>query len=189
MYIWCGRAVLLSGALVLSVAATAPATTLLQMSLAKMSRRATAIVQARCVGNSTEWDAGEIWTFTSFDTVEAWRGSPPARFTVRLLGGRLGNLTSSVSGVPRFRPGEDVVLFLESTPRGDFSVVGWQEGTFRIRRDSRTGEASVTQDTASLATFDPATRQFLVEGTRRMPLSAFRVRVADSLRGGAGRDQ
>lgn len=178
----------LCGALFLGAAATASATTLLHMSLSKMSQTAAVIVRARCAGNSTGWDAGEIWTFTSFDTEEAWSGSAPARFTVRLLGGRVGNLTSSVSGVPRFSSGEDVILFLETTPRGDFSVVGWEEGTFRIRLDPRTGEASVTQDTASLATFDAATRQFQVEGIRRMPLSVFRARVAASLQAGAGRD-
>ena len=183
------RTAWLCGALLLSAAATAHATTLLHMSLSKMAHTATAIVHARCVGNSTAWDAGEIWTFSSFDTKEVWSGSAPARFTVRLLGGRLGNLTSTVSGVPRFRAGEEVVLFLESTPRGDFTVLAWQEGTFRIGRDPRTSEASVTQDSASLPTFDPASHQFRVEGIRQMPLRDFRARIADSLRAGAGRDQ
>jgi hypothetical protein len=174
-------------ALLVASSATTCATTLLHMSLAKMSQTAKVIVRARCVGISTNWDAGEIWTFTSFDTEEAWRGSPPARFTVRLLGGRLGSLTSSVSGVPRFSAGEDVVLFLEPTPRGDFTVVAWEQGTFRIRSDPRTGEASVTQDTTSFATFNPSTRQFEVQGIQRMPLSTFRARVAALLLAGSGR--
>ena len=174
--------------LVCSIAVTsvcAHATTLLRMSLAKLTQTAKAIVRARCVGNSTAWDAGEIWTFTAFETEEVWRGSPPAEVTVRLLGGRLGNITSSVSGVPRFRAGEDVVLFLEPTRRGDFSVVGWEEGTFRVRRDVRTTELLVTQDTAALATFDPRTRQFQAEGIIQMPLSAFRARVAQLAGSGA----
>lgn len=176
-------------ALLITMSATAPATTLLHMSLSKMSQTATVIVRGRCVGISMRWDAGEIWTFVSVDAEETWRGSPPARFTVRLLGGRIGNLTSHVSGVPRFNPGEDVILFLEPTPRGDFSVVGWQQGTFRIRRDPRTGEDSVTQDSASFATFDPSTRRFEAEGIRRMPLNTFRARVAASLRAATGRER
>ena len=176
-------------ALLATTGATAGATTLLHMPLAKMSQTAKVIVRARCVGNSTRWDAGEIWTFTTFDAEETWRGSPSARFTVRLLGGRLGNLTSSVSGIPRFSAGEDVILFLEPTRRGDFSVVGWEQGTFRVRRDPSTGDASVTQDSASFATFDPTTRQFEAEGIRRMPLSTFRERVAVLLKSGAGGDR
>ena len=155
----------------------AGATTLLRMSVETLSQAAGVIVRAQCLENSAGWDAGEIWTFTSFEVKEVWSGSAPARITVRLLGGRVGDFTSSVSGVPRFRPGENVVLFLEATPRGDFSVVSWQQGTFRIRRDVRSGEENVTQDTASFATFDPATRRFVAAGIRTLPLDTFRARV------------
>ncbi len=93
----------------------ASGTTLMRMSLAQITQAAQVIVRARCIGNSTRWDAGEIWTFTSFDVEETWSGSAPAQISVRLLGGSVGNLTSTVSGVPRFSPGEEVVLFLEST--------------------------------------------------------------------------
>ena len=98
-------------------ASAARATTIERMSLEKMSRTAKVIVRARCVGNSTTQDAGEIWTFTNFAVEEVWRGAAPAQITVRLLGGRAGNLTSSVSGVPRFQAGEEVLLFLEPTAR------------------------------------------------------------------------
>lgn len=172
---------------VISVSAPAiHATTLLRMSLSQMSRASKEIVRARCVSNSTKWEGGEIWTFTEFETEEVWRGSPPSQFTVRLLGGRIDNLTSSISDVPRFASGEDVVLFLEPTQRGDFTVVGWDEGTFRIHRDPRTGEEAVTEDSAHLATFNPQTRQFEARGVGSEPLRTFRARVAALLRTGAG---
>jgi hypothetical protein len=184
--------VFLSVALLLSLftpSRSARATTLMRMSIAQVSRTAPVIVRARCVGNSVGWDAGEIWTFTSFDVEEVWRGPAPARVVVRLLGGRLGNITSSVSGVPRFRTDEEVVLFLEPTPRGDFSVVSWQQGTFRIRPGARTGEESVVQDTASFATFDPDTHRFQVTGVQGLSLESFRARVDAALREEPGRTQ
>jgi len=186
------RLVFPSVALLLSLFApgkVARATTLRRMSLAQMSRAAPLIVRARCLGNSVGWDAGEIWTFTSFDVEELWKGSAPARILVRLLGGRLGNITSNVSGVPRFHAGEEVVLFLQPTSRGDLSVVSWQQGTFRIRLDARTGEESVVQDTASFATFDPATRRFQTDGIRGLSLETFRARVNAALREETGRTQ
>ncbi len=183
------RIIFCAGVMLLGASGAARATTLLRMTLAEMSQAAQAIVRARCVGSVTEWDAGEIWTFTSFETEEVWRGAPSARFTVRLLGGRAGNLTSSVSGVPRFRAGEDVVLFLERTARGDFSVVGWEQGTFRIRTDAASGSENITQDTASFATFDPATRQFRAAGIRGSSLDGFRARVVAARRAGTGRKQ
>ena len=168
--------------LVLALSGAAQATTLLRMSVEQMTGKAQAIVRARCLGNSTRWEEGEIWTFASFDVKEAWLGATAPRITVRLLGGRAGDLTSSVSGVPRFQPGEEVILFLEPTGRGDFSVVSWQQGTFRIRRGASPGGEAVTQDTAASSTFDPAAQRFAAGGIRSMPLGAFRARVQAALR-------
>lgn len=167
---------LLCLALLAGMPRIASATTLLRMSLATMTRRSQIIVRAKCIGNSVRWDRGEIWTFTSFDAEETWKGSAPQRFDVRLLGGRMGSLTSSVSGIPRFSPGEDVVLFLEPTA-GEYSVVAWQEGTFRIRHNPGTEEPTVTEDSASFSTFDPATRRFQASGIAREPLAKFRAEI------------
>lgn len=173
--------VVFCAALLPMMGATATATTLARMSVAEMAQASQVIVRARCLANSAGWDAGEIWTLTSFEVEEVWRGAAPARITVRLLGGRAGSVTSSVSGIPRFRPGEDVVLFLEPTARGDFSVVSWEQGTFRIQRDPAAGRESVTQDTASFATFDPVTRRFEATGIRNLPIEVFRAQVEAAL--------
>ncbi|HXJ16276.1 MAG TPA: hypothetical protein VNM68_03665, partial [Candidatus Polarisedimenticolia bacterium] len=167
--------------LMLAMAGAAAGTTLARMTLAEMAQAAPVIVRARCLTNSVRWDAGEIWTLTAFQVEEVWKGVAPARVTVRLLGGRSGNITSRVSGVPRFRAGDDVVLFLEPTARGDFSVVSWEQGTFRIRRGRAVGRDSVTQDTASFATFDPAARRFEATGIRNLPLENFRAQVEAAL--------
>jgi len=176
---------LLAITIVLTTAAL-QATTLARMSLAKMTQAASVVIRARCVGNSAGWDAGEIWTLSAFDVENVWKGASPERITVRLLGGRAGNLTSSVSGVPRFRPGEEVVLFLEPTARGDYSVVSWEQGTFRIARNAA-GAESVTQDTAAFATFDPATQRYEATGIRGVPIETLRARVADALSNSARR--
>jgi hypothetical protein len=175
------RVLLALSASLLMCASVAP-TTLAHMSVAKLTHVSTLILRARCVENSTAWDEGEIWTFTTYEPTEVWKGSAQSRVRVRLLGGRIGNLTSNVSGVPRFRAGEDVVLFLAPTSRGDFSVVSWVQGTFRIRHDQRTGEDTVAQDTASFDTFDPSTRKFTASGIHDIPLKDFRSQVAAALR-------
>ncbi len=174
-------------AVALLSASVAGATTIERMSLAKLSQAAPLIVRARCTGNSVALDAGEIWTFTSFQVEETWRGDALPQITVRLLGGTMGNITSHVSGVPQFRPGEDVILFLQPTARGDFSVVSWRQGTFRISRDPSGTQSYVTQDTAAFATFDPATRRFEATGIRQMPLETFRAQVAAALQSAGSR--
>lgn len=175
--------IFLAAALV-SVALVASATTLERMSVAKMTLAAQLVVRAHCVGNFAAWDGGEIWTFTSFAVVDSWKGAPSGaaqQLTVRLLGGTVGNLSSTVSGVPRFRPGEEVILFLQPTARGDYSIVSWVQGTFRIYRDAQSGAEIVVQDTAAFDTYDPATRQFDVEGIRNLSVAALRLRVQSAL--------
>jgi hypothetical protein len=171
----------------LAASAVARATTLMRMSVEKMARTAEVVVRARCVANVTGWDAGEIWTATTFQIEETWKGAPGVVITVRLLGGRAGNLTSTVDGVPRFQAGEDVVLFLERAGRGDFSIVSWMQGTFRIRLERNAGEESVAQDTAAFATYDPETRRFEASGISGRRLDALREQVAVALSAGAGR--
>jgi hypothetical protein len=165
------------------------ATTLERMSVAKMTQSAQLVVRAQCLGNSSAWDGGEIWTFTSFEVEDAWKGAPSGaaqQVIVRLLGGSVGNLSSTVSGVPRFRPGEEVILFLQPTARGDFSIVSWVQGTFRIHRDTRSGAEIVVQDTAAFDTYDPATRQFNAEGIRDLSVAALRLRVQTALAAHSG---
>ena len=165
----------------LALCASLQATTLLRMSIAELARHAPLIVRARCLSSSVGWDAGEIWTFTNFATEEVWRGSASANITVRLLGGKTGNLTSTVSGIPRFQPGEEVVLFLETTRRGDYSVVSWEQGTFRIRRARASAEEIATQDTSSSTTFNPRTRRFETNGNGRFPVASLRSQIDAAL--------
>jgi hypothetical protein len=176
---WLRLVFLLACAMFASLAfcAAVHATTFLKMSIAEMAHQAPLIVRARCLASSVTWQSGEIWTLTNFDIVEVWRGSASGSLTVRLLGGTTGNLTSTVSGVPRFQPGENVILFLEPTARGDYSVVSWEQGTFRIRRVRATKEESAEQDSSSFATFDPVTRRFESNGVRNLPLEILRKQI------------
>jgi hypothetical protein len=161
--------------------AAAP-TTLAHMSIAKLTQSSRLIIRARCVDNFAAWDAAEIWTFSAFEPSEIWKGSSRQRVSVRLLGGRVDNLTSNVSGVPHFRLGEEVVLFLSPTTRGDFSIVSWVQGTFRIHRNPQSGTETVTQDSASFDTFDPANKKFTPSGIRDLPLDELRAQVAAASR-------
>jgi hypothetical protein len=181
------RIALLKAAALLAVAAALHATSLARMSIAEMAHASSLVVRARCVSTSVRWEEGEIWTFTEFEIEESWKGAAAAgsKFTVRLLGGRLGEITSRVSGVPQFRPGEDVVLFLQPAPRGNFNVVSWEQGTFRVRHDPRSGADLITQDTASFPVFDSAHREFRSIGIARLPLSKFRAQVITAIAGDA----
>ncbi|HLQ76141.1 MAG TPA: hypothetical protein VK210_02240 [Terriglobia bacterium] len=177
-------------AALLCAATSIHATTLARLSLDQLAAAADATARVRCSSAQSRWENGQIWTVTSFDVLETMKGTLPARITVRLPGGRVGHFTAIVDGTPKFNAAEEVVVFLERipgglkvepAPGGGFSVAAWVEGTFRIRRDPRTGIETVTQDSSNFAVFDTATRTFHTEGIRRMPMQQFRERVATAL--------
>jgi hypothetical protein len=161
-----------------SGAAVLHATTLARLSLDELAAAADNVARVRCASVKSRWENGSIWTMTTFDIVETMKGSLPAQVTVRLPGGRVGHITATVDGTPKFKPGDESIIFLERSPAGGFSVAGWVQGTFRITRDPRTGRERVTQDSSAFAVFDSATRTFSSEGVRQMPVEQFRARVA-----------
>lgn len=179
---------LLAALWIVTLPAFADATTLARMNLRGLTAAAAVIARARCLTNASGWQAGEIWTLTQFETLETFKGALPSQFTVRLIGGEVGGIESIVSDVPRFRPGEEVVLFLEPSAEGSYSVTAWTEGTFRVHRD-RSGHAFVTQGSAGEAVYDRAARQFHIVGIHGMPLGEFRQQLRDLIRGSTSRQQ
>jgi hypothetical protein len=169
-------------AVALALVGPGKATTLARLSLPQLAASSKLVVRARCLDRSSRWQQGEIWTFTRFAAVEFLKGSGPAVLTVRTLGGEVNGIVSVVDGIPVFRRGEEAILFLTSTAWGDYSPVGWSQGSFRIVRGAD-GVQRVTQDTAAVPVYDPARRGFVLAGVARMPLDQFRVLLRAVLRG------
>jgi hypothetical protein len=157
------------------------ATTLARLSLEQLAQGSDAVARVRFTGAESRWENGSIWTVTTFSVVETLKGQLPPKIDVRLPGGHVGHLTATVEGTPKFNPGGESVLFLQTSSAGEFTVAGWVEGSFRILRDPQTGIETVTQDSSAFAVFDTARRTFHTEGIRRMPIEQFRARVAAAI--------
>ncbi len=167
--------------LLLLSAVLADSATLERMSLEQLTAAAHGVVQAQCLGNQSRWEGGEIWTFTSFEVSDTMKGVVPRLITVRTLGGQVGHVISLVEGVPRFHPGEEVVLFIERTHAGDFSITSWAQGTFRVRRDAHTGRETATQDISGQPSSDLGARRFRSDAVRNISLELFKQRVRRAL--------
>lgn len=163
------------------IAITANATTLAPLKLTDLAQESTAIARLRCLDTKSFWDRGEIWTETRFAIVKREKGEVPAVVTVRLLGGKVGNLHSRVDEVPEFRTGEEVYLFLWNRAGEPYRVLGWSQGTFRVSRDAQSGLETVTQDSSAGAVFDQQTRTFRRMGIRKLPVALFREQLRRAL--------
>lgn len=163
------------------LAVMANATTLSRMTFDELVQQATAIVRARCLDSTSVWRNGEIWTETQFEVTSVSKGTAPGILRIALPGGKVAHLQSHIDGVPIFRPGDDAYLFLWDAPGRGTYILGWTQGAFRVSRDSERGLERVTQDSAAMPLFDPATKQFRHGGMRNLPLPIFQLKLKRAL--------
>ena len=159
----------------------ARATTLARMEVRELAKYSAYVARARCAQVTTISDANLVWTLSTFELTEAWKGNPPPRFTVRLPGGQAAGLRVTVEGAPRFTVGEDLVLFLTEDRAHQMNIVSWAQGTFRIRKNSRTAAEQVVQDTAGLHLFNPNSGARTEGERRQLSLAALRAGVAGAI--------
>ena len=155
------------------LAVVARATTLVRLPFYKLVANSSAIARVRCVASVTRFESGEVWTDTVFEVVQHDKGFLPSRIVVRTPGGRYQQIRSHVDGVPEFRPGEEAFLFLTGHPGAQFRIVGWTQGTFRIRTNTQTGLETVTQDSADVPVFDPQQNKFTKMGVKDLRVGIF----------------
>lgn len=108
---------------------------------------------ARCLAVEVrEGPGGNIFTFSEFEVLQMAKGSLPAHFTLRLLGGRLGNVEVDAPYLPRFTPGEEVVLFLGRDNADGYPTI-FPQGVFAIRTHPMSGEKVVVPSPTGLSLF------------------------------------
>jgi len=156
----------------------ARATTLARMSMRELAQRSTYVARVRCVRVLSVADLGLVWTLTTFEVAQAWKGNPPQRFTVRLPGGEAAGVRVTVEGAPRFAVGEDIVLFLTADRGRLMNIVSWAQGTFRIRKNPRTRIEEAVQDTAGVQVLDAHSNAATPGGRWQFSFEALRANVA-----------
>ena len=159
------------------IAVVAQATTLVRLRFLDLVHYSYSIARVRCIRAESRVENGEIWTDTSFRVLVHDKGYLPEEIVVRQPGGKFLHLQSHVEGAPEFHSGEEVYLFLSGHPGRQFLIVGWAQGTFRIRRDLRSGGETVTQDSAETPVFDPASESFTKSGVKNLSIDVFEQRV------------
>jgi hypothetical protein len=176
-------ALFLAGLLLIAIAADA--TTLARLQFRELVHNSSAIARLRFLNAQTTLENSEICTDSVFEVVQAAKGNLRSRLVVRTPGGTYRHLRSHVDGVPEFHPGEEVFLFLVARSGTPYRIVGWTQGTFRIRRSSGRNLETVTQDSAGMPVFDPQSRQFVNTGIRNLRVDLFLQEIQRELRGEA----
>jgi hypothetical protein len=110
--------------------------------------RADLIVTAQVVSQRSEWRNSNgqrsIMTLISFAVQQVHKGRANSTVTLQFLGGTVGDTTLDVSDMPKFKPGERVVLFVEGNGMNASPLVGFFHGKFVLQKDG-TGRDTVLQ--------------------------------------------
>ncbi len=127
------------------------ATTVQRMNTRDLVRAADLIIIGRVITNETQSDPGptNVRTLTRIAVGEGLKGRVGTEITVIGMGGVVGNFAFNWPGVPRFKEGEEVLLFVERHSSGAMLVSGLEQGRFTIVTDLR-GNKFVTRNLADL---------------------------------------
>lgn len=108
--------------------------TLPKLSLSELLDRSSAVVHGRVVRHWSAWDAGHefIWTHYELRPSEVIHGRTAPAYTISEPGGIVGDVGLKVSNSVSFVDGEEVVVFLRTTPSGLLRVSGGPQGKLRV---------------------------------------------------------
>jgi len=136
--------------LVLSFPLSSPpahATQILLQTPRQMGGNSELVVQARVRSTESRWNATHTKILTQIDLTveEGFKGNAPSTLRVVQLGGVVDGVRMHVAGSLAWKPGEEVLLFLENARGGDYRVAGFSQGKFLVERDTRSGELYISR--------------------------------------------
>jgi hypothetical protein len=115
----------------------AHASAVVPLSDEQLTDAATWVVRGTVTDVWTEADdeTGLIWTRARLVLAHVYKGpGDPSELIVDTLGGTVGDRTLLVDDVPRWSPGEDVLVFLDVVRGGRLSTLALAHGKYTIRR-------------------------------------------------------
>jgi hypothetical protein len=116
----------------------AAATTVRLVNLNEMSRQSAFIFHGTVAAVETlnlgTEDRPRIVTDVTFSVHRVLKGTTKGpQFTLRLIGGTHAGITLKIPGSPTFKPGHEVVLFLEWTGE-NYAINGMRQGLYQVSR-------------------------------------------------------
>jgi len=134
--------ILLFAAVVIALTG-ATATTVIPPNFDQLVQQAEVIFQGTVTDVRSAWE-GEgaqrhIDTYVTFQVGNTLKGAPGGSYTIRVLGGTVGQDSMEVTCAPKFQVGERQILFVEHNGQQFVPLVGIMHGQLRIERDQQTG--------------------------------------------------
>ncbi len=113
------------------------ATQIIYRSPKQMGDESSLVVLGKVARVRSYWNENrtKIFTETLVEIDEMFKGATVPNARIVQLGGVVGNVRMTVHGALRWKPGEEVLLFLEPYEQGTYQVSGFSQGKFAVERD------------------------------------------------------
>jgi hypothetical protein len=157
--------------LILLIASFSHATTVQRLGLDDLVKKAQTIVVGKVTDSRTYWTADRKLILTNYtiQVDETIKGQASRNIEVTAIGGKIGDLELSASGMVSFAKGENAVVFIEQS--GAYhTVVGLGQGKFTVTNDE------VTNNVGDLSFPDGRPRNPV-----KMPLQNFKNQIRSYL--------
>ncbi|UCG52212.1 MAG: hypothetical protein JSW58_01255 [Candidatus Latescibacterota bacterium] len=170
--------VLVALAFMFGMTSLAMATQIVYRTPKQMGEQASLVVQGKVTSVRSFWNERrtKIFTETFVQIDEAYKGTNPGSVRIIQLGGTVGKIKVTVAGALQWRPGEEVLLFLEEATPDAYHVSGFSQGKFSVERDPVTGEAFVRRpalEGAEVLGAPPSEEPMTTSRVVKVPLTQF----------------
>jgi len=181
----------LAAATMLAAAVAVPqATTVVPPTFDDMVARSQVVFVGQTIGVRSEWASTRsgpaIVTLVTFKVIRTLKGELGGQTVLEFLGGTVGEHRLEVLGVPKFRVGDEDVLFVDERGRPVSPVVGFMHGRFRVLEEPATGRRSVArydfEPLASVRDIGAARAPARVPSSRALTLAAFEDEIVRATR-------
>lgn len=138
-------------ALLLLAPLAAEATIVRAVAFDEKVEQAEGIVVGTCIAQESRWDDAHerILTYSTFRVEKTLKGAVDPEITLVTPGGKVGNIVQEIIGVPRFREGEENVVFVRNTKAGP-TVAFLEQGNYKVVKDARGDRMAMPAVTSSV---------------------------------------
>jgi hypothetical protein len=181
----------LAAAVVAAVLAGAPeAASVIAPTFDVMVARAQTVFVGQTLDVRSQWvstsSGPAIVTRVTFNVIRTLKGELGGQTQLEFLGGTVGEYRMEVPGIPRFRVGDEDVLFVDERGQPVSPVVGFMHGRFRVLEEPGTGRRSVArhdfEPLARVADIGAAAPPARVSSARALTLAAFEDEIVRAVR-------
>ncbi len=176
---WMSAAAVGGLALVTGTATNARATVMVEVAFDRLARESDVIVHGRVLrtGSRLVMDANGAMphTLTELDVFEPIKGDVGARLVIDEIGGEVQGRGTWIAGTPRYRGGEECIVFLRALPDGSYRTYAMAQGHFEVRPGVPGVAAVVVRDTSAVGLVSWVRDAMTIQPGRvaSMPLAAF----------------